>query len=125
MAEPQHTRALAGVARALRRGAYPVVHPKVARVGGGAEASWIRCTRVDGDLWADGEVPLGEDIEAYRIKVIQNGITRREVTVTVPEWSYDPADLANDVGTGAFEVAIAQISARFGTGPFTTVTVGP
>lgn len=102
---------------------YPVAHLTAKRTTQGAEINWIRCTRIDGDIWADGEVPLGEDTESYILRIIQNGVVKRTVTVSAPSWSYDAAVLAGDVGTGAFEVSVAQISARFEAGPFSSLHV--
>jgi hypothetical protein len=102
---------------------YPVAHLRAVRSGGGATISWIRCTRIDGDIWADGEVPLGEDTESYILRISQNGTVKREITIASPEWSYTAANLAADVGTGAFDVSVAQVSARFGAGPYSKVTV--
>jgi len=102
---------------------YPVAHLAVKRTTQGAEISWIRCTRIDGDIWADGDVPLGEDVETYVLRITQNGTLKREVTVTVQSWTYETAMLATDVGDGDFDVSIAQVSARFGAGPFSRIQV--
>jgi hypothetical protein len=102
---------------------YPVAHLTAKRTTQGAEINWIRCTRIDGDIWADGEVPLGEDTESYVLRIIQNGLVKRTVTVSAPSWTYDAAVLTGDVGTGDFEVSVAQISARFGAGPFSSLYV--
>ena len=104
---------------------YPVAHLRAVRAGGGAALNWIRCTRIDGDIWTDGDVPLGEDTEGYILRVSQNGAVKREVTLSSPSWTYSAASLAADVGTLGFDVAVAQISARFGAGPFATVHVDP
>ncbi len=104
---------------------YPVAHLRAVRANGGAAVNWIRCTRIDGDIWADGDVPLGEDTEGYLLRITQNGAVKREVTLLSPSWTYNAATLAADVGTGGFDVAVAQISARFGAGPFAVVHIGP
>ena len=46
------------------------VDPRAARNGDGVRISWIRRTRREGDSWAAGEVPLGEEREAYEIDVL-------------------------------------------------------
>ena len=97
---------------------YPVVHLRAAEQGGDVAVSWIRSTRIDGGIWADGEVPLGEDSEAYLVRVSQGGVVQREETVTNPGWTYSAADIASDVGSGAYVVEVAQLSDRFGAGPF-------
>ena len=99
---------------------YPVAHLRAVGDGaGGITLSWIRCTRIDGDLWADGDVPLGETTEAYLVRVTQGGAIRREVTVTTPTWTYGAADLAAEVGGTPYKISVAQVSDRFGPGPFT------
>lgn len=102
---------------------YPVAHLRAERNGAGAQVDWIRATRIDGDLWGEADVPLGEDTESYRVRVVQNGSVRREITLSSPSWTYDAALLSSDVGAGAFEVNVAQISSRFGAGPSVSVMV--
>jgi hypothetical protein len=104
---------------------YPVAHLRARTTGAGLDLSWIRCSRIDGDIWADGEIPLGEDIEAYTVRVIQGTAVRREVVVNSQGWSYTNAQIAADVGGASYDIAVAQMSDRFGAGPFTTVTVTP
>ena len=104
---------------------YPVAHLRAQKTGAGLDLSWIRCSRIDGDIWADGEIPLGEDIEAYTVRVIQGAAVRREVVVNSQGWSYTNAQIAADVGGASYDIAVAQLSDRYGAGPFTTVTVTP
>ncbi|MFY8145215.1 MAG: phage tail protein, partial [Rhodobacter sp.] len=50
---------------------YRPVHLRVAGDPGGERSvTWIRRTRIDGDGWRVGEVPLGEDRETYLVQVI-------------------------------------------------------
>ena len=102
---------------------YPVVHLRAGRSGGGADITWTRCTRIDGDIWTDGDVPLGEDTEGYIVRIIQGGVVKREVAQSTSAMSYSASQLLADVGSASFDVAVAQVSARFGAGPFSTVTV--
>jgi hypothetical protein len=104
---------------------YPVAHLRARATGAGLDLSWIRCSRIDGDIWADGEIPLGEDIEAYTVRVIQGNAVRREVVVNSQGWFYTNAQIAADVGGASYDIAVAQMSDRFGAGPFTTLTVTP
>jgi len=97
-----------------------VSHLRAAAVSGGVRLTWVRRTRIDGDSWASNEVPLGEEREAYLIRVMQGGTRLREVEVTEVEWIYPAAWRAAD---GAVSVSVAQISARFGTGPFRSLTL--
>ena len=85
--------------------------------------SWIRRTRIDGDRWDTPEVPLGEEAESYLVRVMQDTSVIREVTTTMPEWTYTAADQASDALSGPFEISVAQISARYGPGRFATVEI--
>lgn len=87
-------------------------------------ASWIRRTRIDGENWDVPEVPLGETTELYSVRVLQGTTVIREDLVTVASWTYTPAQQTEDGLTGAFELAVAQISDRFGLGPYVSLTVG-
>lgn len=102
---------------------YPVAHLRSSETVDGLALSWIRCSRIDGDIWADGEIPLGEESEVYNIRVTQNGLVAREETVTSPAWVYDSADRTAEVGAAPFAVEVAQISARYGAGPYMRLTV--
>ncbi len=83
---------------------------------GSLVVSWIRRTRIDGDRWDVTEVPLGEESEAYLLRVSEGGTIRREVTVTAPRWIYDAAMQAADGLNFPARLEVAQISARFGPG---------
>ena len=85
--------------------------------GGDYDLSWIRRTRIGGDVWDVPEVPLGEESESYLVRVYQNGSLRRELTVAGAAWAYVSADRAADGVAAPFDVAVAQISARYGAGP--------
>lgn len=93
-------------------------HLRADWVSGDIALRWIRRTRVDGDSWQGFDVPLGEDREAYLVRVSEGATTLREATVTAPAWTYAAADQAADGATGALAFDIAQISDRFGPGPF-------
>ncbi len=102
---------------------YPVVHLRAERLTSGLALSWIRSSRIDGDVWADQDIPLGEDTESYEVRVIQGGVQLRLVTVTEPFWTYDEADLTAEVGGQQFQVEVVQLSARFGAGLATSLMV--
>ncbi|MEM1235691.1 MAG: phage tail protein [Pseudomonadota bacterium] len=92
------------------------VHLAAREAGGDQIVSWIRQTRIDGDIWDVPEVPLGETSEAYRIRIVQGEILVREETVSSPEWTYSAELRAEDALTGSYEIRIAQISEKFGAG---------
>ena len=95
---------------------YAVCHLGARPTGGALALSWIRRTRIDGDSWTPSEVPLGEDREAYLVRVSRDGLPLREAEVARPSWTYDAAARAAD-GPGPVTLAVAQLSDRFGPGP--------
>ncbi len=102
---------------------YAVSHLKGITSGAGLVLSWIRRTRIDGDVWADQDVPLGETTESYLLRVTINGIMKREVTVGTAAWTYTTAMQTADGVAGTCTVTVAQMSDRFGPGPFRTLVV--
>jgi hypothetical protein len=65
-------------------------------------------------------VPLGEDREAYLVRVLRDGAELRKVEVATPAWTYAAAMRSAD-GPGPVTLAVAQLSDRFGPGPFRSV----
>ncbi len=58
------------------RAAIPLspVHLKAARTeGGDLSVSWIRRGRIDADAWGTGDIPLGEESEAYLVEISAGG----------------------------------------------------
>ncbi|MEM6676982.1 MAG: glycoside hydrolase TIM-barrel-like domain-containing protein [Pseudomonadota bacterium] len=85
-------------------------------VSGDLVFSWIRRTRIGGDSWFGAEVPLGEESEAYSLRIRKNGVTLREETLTSPGFTYTAAARSADGATGAIEADVAQISTVYGAG---------
>ena len=102
---------------------YPVAHLRSQSAGGDTTATWIRRTRIDGDTWQSLEVPLGETLESYQIRIEQSGLIRREATVTSPQFTYTAAHRTADGVIGPYDIAVAQISQTYGPGPFRKITV--
>ena len=104
---------------------YAPVHLRALRDGLANETniSWIRRTRIDGDSWQSVEVPLGEDSERYTVRVLQTGAVMREETVNSPTFTYSDAAKTADGVTGIYDIAVAQVSDRFGPGPFRRITI--
>jgi len=69
-------------------------------------------------------VPLGEEHQAYVVQVRSGDRVLREEIATTPEWTYSAAKRNEDGTDGRFVIEVAQLSARYGTGPFTNVKVG-
>ncbi len=100
---------------------YAPAHLRTRRdpVSGDIAISWIRRTRIDGDSWAGAEVPLGEEREAYRVRIGQF----REVETTETEWIWSAAAQADDGFSGVVEISVSQISSQFGPGAETKVMI--
>ncbi|NIZ13735.1 glycoside hydrolase/phage tail family protein [Phaeobacter sp. HF9A] len=93
-------------------------------VGGDVALSWIRRTRIEGDSWDLEEVPLGEESEAYRLRVLSGGAVLREERLTSANWSYSSAMQASDGVSAGDLVQVAQISARYGAGLAAELVLG-
>ena len=106
--------------RSRRLGLRPLspCHLGAVRLGADVMFRWTRRSRLDSDDWEEGDVPLGEESEAYRVEILQGGAVRRGVTVTAPQYLYPAAAIAADFGAdpGAFSLRIRQISTVFGPG---------
>jgi GTA TIM-barrel-like domain/Putative phage tail protein len=100
------------------------VHVKAERQSDGVHVSWIRRTRIDGDGWA-GEVPLGEDGEAYRLDILADGNVKRSITCTAPLAVYAAADEIVDFGAlqPSLRLRLMQVSGTVGSGYAADVTV--
>ncbi|MFC6687780.1 baseplate multidomain protein megatron [Jhaorihella thermophila] len=102
---------------------YAPCHLQVETVGGDTRLRWIRRTRIDGDSWDVPEVPLGEESERYLVRVMRGGTVLREAEVSAPGWTWAAADRAADLAGGPVTLRVAQVSARFGPGPFAELVV--
>lgn len=101
---------------------YAPAHLRARTTPAGIEISWIRRTRVDGDLWQGLDVPVGEARERYLLRIIVDGIMRREELLDHPGLTYTPTMQASD-GAGLRLVQVAQVSATWGPGPFAVFRV--
>jgi len=90
----------------------------VGEAGSDINVTWVRRTRIDGDSWESVEVPLGESGESYRVRVMVGATVVREATVGGANWTYLATDQALDGISAPFQIAVAQISNRFGAGVF-------
>lgn len=112
------------VAGVGRRPFAPVHLRAIADGLGGFSASWVRRTRREGDRWPeDGDVPLAEVFERYRVEVRVGGDLAHAENVDAPAFVY-PEDRATADGvSGLVEVRVAQVSETFGPGAFAAVSV--
>jgi hypothetical protein len=102
---------------------YSPVHLKAQSVAGDLVVSWIRRARIEADGWDLPEIPLGEDREAYVLRVLAGGSVLRRVDLGAAVWTYSAAMQAEDGANGAVEIEVAQVSDRFGAGPAARITV--
>jgi hypothetical protein len=98
-------------------------HLRAEQKAGGHEIRWTRRTRIDGDDWERAEVPLGEESEAYQLRIVKNGQMVRETVITSPSWVYDQSMQMADGVSAPYLVTVAQISARYGAGISAAVVV--
>ena len=103
---------------------YAPAHLAVIQTPAGDDVSWVRRTRTDGDDWSGLDVPLGEEGEAYLVRVRINGVVLREEMSNGPHWHYPAAQKTADGVVGGYDVEVAQISASYGAGLFATLSVG-
>jgi hypothetical protein len=103
---------------------YSVAHLTVqGGLGQAVTLDWIRRGRIDADSWDVPEIPLGEVSERYLVRVLSGALVRREVEVTAPSWTYSPSAQLSDGAAPGDQVQVAQISERFGPGPFVAATL--
>lgn len=101
-------------------------HPRMMRLGSGdVVISWVRRTRVGGDVWPDeDDIPLGEASEHYEVQILDGG-TVRKLTTSAPSVTYTAAEQTADFGSlpAAITARIAQLSTTVGRGAARTITV--
>ncbi|UPH70900.1 glycoside hydrolase TIM-barrel-like domain-containing protein [Abyssibius alkaniclasticus] len=102
---------------------YAPVHLRASKQGSDLVLSWIRRGRLDNDSWLAGDIPLGEEAEAYRLRIFVGGELRRDVALSSPAFTYSAAAMAADGATPSFEFEIAQLSASIGAGLVARKTV--
>lgn len=95
------------------------VHLRARAEGGDIRLSWIRRTREGGDSW-QGEVPLAELSERYRVRIYDGGTVLREIETTQTDYLYDAADIVADFGAdgpgASLTFGAAQLSDVVGEG---------
>jgi hypothetical protein len=102
---------------------YPIAHLRMTAQSGDMQFAWKRRTRLDGDSWQASEVPLGEETEAYQVRIVVASAIVAEYAVVQPQFLYTSTMRSLDGVTGAFQVKVAQVSARFGPGPDRAIDV--
>ncbi|MBI3437828.1 MAG: glycoside hydrolase/phage tail family protein [Proteobacteria bacterium] len=92
---------------------------------GDVAVSWIRCARTGGDSWGPGDVPLGENAEAYQLDILSGSVVKRSVTVTSPAYAYSVANQIADFGgmPASLHVRVAQLDSGGAPGLNTELTI--
>ena len=104
---------------------YPIAHLRTTGpAAGDVVVTWTRRTRIEGDNWQVVEVPLGEDFESYLVRIVQGSTIRGEYTCTAPTFTYSAALRVQDGVSGPYSITVAQLSSRFGPGPFRGIGAG-
>jgi len=95
------------------------------RRGDGVHIGWVRRTRRDGDSWSPGDIPLGEDSEAYLVEVLSGATVLRTIPAAAREVLYASVDELADFGAPqpSLAVRVTQISATVGRGVATEATL--
>lgn len=98
-------------------------HLRARKQGDDLALTWVRRTRIDGDSWEGFDVPLGEASEQYLMRVWVDGAMRRETVLSAPVFTYVAAMRAGDGVAGGYAIEVAQLSDRYGPGPFTRIEI--
>jgi hypothetical protein len=110
-----------------RLGLRPLSPCQVRAVRAGADVliSWIRRSRFDSDEWEAGDVPLGEETEAYRVQILNGTAVRRTINVSVPQYRYTAAQMTADFGQmpRSFDLRLQQLSTVYGPGAIVQETL--
>lgn len=98
--------------------------PVFGRIDGEA-VSWLRSPRYGGDSW-EGEPPLCEESELYRVQVLDDDGVKRSVEVALSSFAYTAAMRAADFPSGLTaeaRIEVAQKSMIWGYGPALTIAL--
>lgn len=103
---------------------YAPAHLRVDRnAAGDVSANWIRRARIGGDSWQSVDPPLGEAFERYQVQISQGGVPLRSATVEQPQFIYSAADQVADGVVVPFNLSVRQISAEFGPGHASEISI--
>jgi hypothetical protein len=99
------------------------------RTPGDLTIRWKRRSRaLSADSWGGLEVPLGEEIEAYEVEILDGATVKRVLSTATSSAVYTAAQQTADWGAplgpgGSLEIRIFQLSALVGRGAPKTVTL--
>ncbi|WP_152045382.1 baseplate multidomain protein megatron [Aureimonas psammosilenae] len=88
------------------------------RADGGLALSWVRRTRLSGDGWDGLDVPLGEEIERYRLRIVAPDGRELVIESGSPALAVSAAEQVTAFGglPPRIEVGVAQFGLLYGAG---------
>ena len=106
---------------------YSPVQLDATLTGSGVQLSWVRRTRIGGELTDGVDVPLSEATESYEVDILDapGGNVLRTLSTTTPSVLYTNANITADFGApiASIDVVVYQISAVVGRGKPATETL--
>ena len=73
--------------------------------------------------WALTSDTLGETSERYLLRIVDATGLRREIVLGAPGFAYRGAMRAEDATRFPYSIEVAQLSDRFGPGPFARIQI--
>ncbi|QDY68929.1 baseplate multidomain protein megatron [Qingshengfaniella alkalisoli] len=92
-------------------------------VSGDHRISWVRRSRLHGDLWHLSAIPLDEARERYLLRVLHTNEVRREIETDSPYWLYKQSERQADGVANMYTIEVAQISELYGVGDFGRIEI--
>ncbi|HCL66182.1 MAG TPA: hypothetical protein DIC56_15365 [Rhizobium sp.] len=95
------------------------VHLRGRRLASGdIELAWTRRGRIDADNWQAVDIPLDEDVERYRLQILDGVTVLRDVEVGAPGHLYAQADEIADFGAPrqSLSIRVRQLGRRIADG---------
>jgi hypothetical protein len=93
----------------------------------GWKITWIRRGRIDSDTWEGVDIPLGEESELYRLRVLRYGQQVMEFTTTSPQAVILNAQITThdlDLQDRQISIEVSQISNAYGLGIAAVMEIG-
>jgi hypothetical protein len=124
VAHPAMAELAAGVSGAALMPLSPV-RARATRTPDGILVTWLRRSRIEADGWEQAEIPLGEEVEAYEIDILDGGEVRRTLAAAASPVLYASTDEIADFGATrtVLSLRIVQLSAAIGRGHPLLVTL--
>jgi hypothetical protein len=97
---------------------YAPVHLRAQRLIGETRLSWTRCSRIAGDDWRAGELPLSEAFERYRLEIMDGETVQLAIESDTPNINLTDSEIIAALGAipAVIDVRVAQVSDRVGAG---------